>query len=140
MALVALRSRVVTVGITRRRTWRTQRTGAIGIDLRAMTIHRVVAVSEGFTVCGESMDDRDPFTRAASEPGAQRYVDTGIGDEGVAAIPHYGIKLSPNDHAEFYDQVQGMSQARPFNPNRPAAGSALGRIFLWRQSFAHRAQ
>jgi hypothetical protein len=60
----------------------------------------------------------------AGEPGGQHYVDTGIGEDGAPAISHYGIKLSPNEHAAFYDDVRGHSEARPW-PEEPKVARPL---------------
>jgi hypothetical protein len=42
---------------------------------------------------------------------SERYIDAGP-DETEQPVSHPGIKLSPNDHARFYDDVRGQSEAR----------------------------
>jgi hypothetical protein len=70
---------------------------------------------EEYTVNGDprGTGDLNSSLGAASELAGQRYVDAGIGEDGAAAIPNYGIKLSPSEHRQFYDDVQGMSEALP---------------------------
>jgi hypothetical protein len=56
----------------------------------------------------------DPLSGVGREPG-EHYVDPSVGEEGATEPPisNFGVKLSPNEHSQFYDDVPGMSQARP---------------------------
>jgi hypothetical protein len=45
---------------------------------------------------------------------ANHYCDSSMPEmEEVEVISHPGMKLSPNEHSRFYDDVPGMSEARP---------------------------
>jgi hypothetical protein len=53
------------------------------------------------------MSDRASHADGKSE----QYLDSGF-DETERPVRNPGVKLPPNDHARFYNDVQGMSEAR----------------------------
>jgi hypothetical protein len=53
---------------------------------------------------------------------ANHYIDTSTEEtEDREPISNPGVKLSPNEHSQFYDDVPGMSGAQPVpeKPNSP---------------------
>jgi hypothetical protein len=53
------------------------------------------------------------------------YIDSSIPEAADAKpISYPGVKLSPNEHSDLYDDVQGMSEARP-QPEKPKVARPL---------------
>ena len=73
------------------------------------------------------ISERDPLPAAidASAGKSEHYVDTGL-DEDEPRISNPGIKLRTNEHARFYDDVRGQSEARGV-PEEPKEGRPLPR-------------
>jgi hypothetical protein len=62
-------------------------------------------------------------------PEANHYVDPDGSDDGEpeSLVSNPGVKLTPNKHGRFFDDVRGASEARPTEEEEPKIGRPLPR-------------